>query len=97
MHLSHSKAILAIAALSFSYVANSLSIRQSLPLSPRNDAAPECLRIMPLGASIVYGYKSDPPNGFRKPLRDHLTSLKHNVDMVGSQWVNSCLQPKRFE
>ncbi|KAF2798617.1 carbohydrate esterase family 3 protein, partial [Melanomma pulvis-pyrius CBS 109.77] len=43
------------------------------------------LRIMPLGASIVYGQNSNPTNGFRKPLRDYLRSKGYKVNMVGSQ------------
>jgi hypothetical protein len=48
-------------------------------------AKPEWLRVMPLGASITRGLKSTPEDGYRKALREHLVSLGHNVNMVGSQ------------
>lgn len=54
----------------------------------RRANGPEWLRILPLGASIVRGLGSDPKDGFRKPLRDHLRSLGYKVNMVGSQYVN---------
>lgn len=40
---------------------------------------------MPLGASITYGTKSTDQNGYRKALRDSMTSAGYNVDMVGSR------------
>ncbi|KAF2824052.1 SGNH hydrolase [Ophiobolus disseminans] len=46
--------------------------------------SPKWLRILPLGASITRGLKSTPEDGYRKSLREHLKSLGHNVNMVGS-------------
>lgn len=43
------------------------------------------LRVMPLGASITYGTSSTDKNGYRKALRDSMTSAGYNVDMVGSR------------
>ncbi|KAM7189559.1 hypothetical protein V8F20_010098 [Naviculisporaceae sp. PSN 640] len=43
------------------------------------------LRILPLGASIVYGYMSPGGNSFRKYLRDQLRYDGWDVNMVGSQ------------
>jgi hypothetical protein len=54
-------------------------------LRPRQRALPEWLRILPLGASIVRGDRSNPEDGFRKPLRDHLRQKGYKVNMVGSQ------------
>jgi hypothetical protein len=54
-------------------------------LHSRQSASPQWLRIMPLGASIVRGVRSDPEDGFRKPLRDNLRQKGHQVNMVGSQ------------
>ncbi|PKK43057.1 hypothetical protein CI102_13335 [Trichoderma harzianum] len=42
------------------------------------------LRILPLGASIVWGYRSSDNNGFRKRLRDTLRQDGWKVNMVGS-------------
>ncbi|CAI6342018.1 unnamed protein product [Periconia digitata] len=89
MKFFESKVSLAAMALSLSYLSNGLSIPSmagsSDSLSLRDTKQQQCLRIMPLGASITYGKHSTPPNGYRKALRDHLTSLNYNVDMVGSQ------------
>ncbi|KAI2620283.1 carbohydrate esterase family 3 protein [Hypomontagnella submonticulosa] len=41
------------------------------------------LRIMPLGASITYGYGSSDKNGYRKILRDMLEQNGNKVNMVG--------------
>lgn len=41
------------------------------------------LRIMPLGASITYGYGSTDKNGYRKDLRDKLEDGGNKVNMVG--------------
>lgn len=41
------------------------------------------LRIMPLGASITYGYGSTDKNGYRKDLRDRLEDHGNEVNMVG--------------
>ncbi|RFU26009.1 hypothetical protein B7463_g10338, partial [Scytalidium lignicola] len=43
------------------------------------------LRILPLGASIMYGVGSTTGNGLRKPLRDALRFDGWEVDMVGTQ------------
>jgi hypothetical protein len=42
------------------------------------------LRVMPLGASITYGYQSPTGNGYRKYLRDTLRSYGWPVNMVGT-------------
>ncbi|KAH6856359.1 hypothetical protein B0I37DRAFT_402917 [Chaetomium sp. MPI-CAGE-AT-0009] len=42
-------------------------------------------RILPLGASIVFGVGSSDGNGFRKPLRDALRQAGWNVNMVGNR------------
>ena len=41
------------------------------------------LRILPLGASIVYGTDSSDGNGFRGPLRDQLIANGASVNYVG--------------
>ncbi|KAI8966659.1 carbohydrate esterase family 3 protein [Daldinia sp. FL1419] len=41
------------------------------------------LRIMPLGASITFGFGSTDNNGYRKDLRDKLESNGNEVNMVG--------------
>ncbi|KAL4878476.1 SGNH hydrolase-type esterase domain-containing protein [Aspergillus karnatakaensis] len=51
----------------------------------KSDAGSVPLRILSLGASIVWGEHSSDGNGFRKPLRDQLTSNGWSVDMVGSR------------
>ncbi|KAI1372883.1 carbohydrate esterase family 3 protein [Hypoxylon crocopeplum] len=43
------------------------------------------LRIMPLGASITYGYGSSDGNGYRKYLRDQLENNGNEINMVGSK------------
>ncbi|KAI1120810.1 carbohydrate esterase family 3 protein [Nemania abortiva] len=43
------------------------------------------LRIMPLGASITYGYTSNDGNGYRKFLRDMIVNNGNLVNMVGSR------------
>ncbi|KAI1765641.1 carbohydrate esterase family 3 protein [Hypoxylon sp. FL1150] len=42
------------------------------------------LRILPLGASIVWGLESSDGNGFRLPLRSQLRYEGYNVNMVGT-------------
>ncbi|KAH8657733.1 hypothetical protein BX600DRAFT_400504 [Xylariales sp. PMI_506] len=44
------------------------------------------LRILPLGASIVWGLQSTTGNGFRGPLRNQLRWEGYNVDMVGTKY-----------
>ncbi|KAF7531462.1 hypothetical protein G7054_g8866 [Neopestalotiopsis clavispora] len=51
----------------------------------RQTAGSVPLRILPLGASIVYGYGSSDQNGFRKKLRDQLRYKGWEVNMVGSK------------
>jgi lysophospholipase L1-like esterase len=46
---------------------------------------PFYLRIQPLGASITYGYGTNPENGYRRPLRDQLRWRGWPINMVGSQ------------
>lgn len=43
------------------------------------------LRIMPLGASISYGYTSNDGNGYRNFLRDQIVNYGNLVNMVGSR------------
>ncbi|KAI0857102.1 carbohydrate esterase family 3 protein [Xylaria cubensis] len=43
------------------------------------------LRIMPLGASITYGYLSSDGNGYRQALRDQIVAYGNDVNMVGSR------------
>ncbi|KAL7623485.1 hypothetical protein AAE478_007167 [Parahypoxylon ruwenzoriense] len=42
------------------------------------------LRIMPLGASITFGYGSTDGNGYRKDLRDQLEAYGNKINMVGA-------------
>ncbi|KAI0853119.1 carbohydrate esterase family 3 protein [Daldinia vernicosa] len=42
------------------------------------------LRIMPLGASITFGFGSSDNNGYRKDLRDKLEAAGNKVNMVGN-------------
>jgi lysophospholipase L1-like esterase len=52
-------------------------------MTPASAARP--VTVMPLGASITYGYGSADGNGYRAALRDHLVhDLGMNVDFVGS-------------
>lgn len=53
-------------------------------------------RIMPLGASIVYGYGSDSGNGFRKPLRDVMRQDNWKVNMVGDHNAGSMVDSVSF-
>lgn len=46
---------------------------------------PFMLRILPLGASITQGYKSEDGNGYRKWLRQQLRYAGWEVDMIGSK------------
>ncbi|KAG2421959.1 hypothetical protein HFD88_005935 [Aspergillus terreus] len=55
------------------------------PRAKRDDALKVPLRILPLGASITWGYLSSTGNGYRKPLRDKLRFEGWEVDMVGSK------------
>ncbi len=57
------------------------------PLPPESTKPPSFYaRILPLGASIVWGVGSSDGNGFRKPLRDRLRQDGwEHVNMVGSQ------------
>ncbi|QKX60476.1 uncharacterized protein TRUGW13939_07621 [Talaromyces rugulosus] len=51
----------------------------------RSADSPVSLRILPLGASITWGYQSSDGNGYRKPLRDQLRYAGYDVDMVGTK------------
>ncbi|KAI1034833.1 hypothetical protein LB504_004407 [Fusarium proliferatum] len=46
------------------------------------------LRILPLGDSITYGYKSSDGNGYRKPLRDLLVKAGNTVDIIGGYTIS---------
>ncbi|KAI5860788.1 carbohydrate esterase family 3 protein [Durotheca rogersii] len=50
----------------------------------RNFADGAALRIMPLGASITYGYGSSDGNGYREALRDRVAARGNAVNMVGT-------------
>lgn len=45
---------------------------------------PFALRVLPLGASITMGYKSEDGNGYRKWIRQQLRYAGWEVDMVGT-------------
>lgn len=67
-------------------------------IAKRDDAQKVPLRILPLGASITWGYLSSTGNGYRKPLRDKLRFEGWDVDMVGSKSNgdmidNVCISP----
>lgn len=67
-------------------------------IAERDDAPKVPLRILPLGASITWGYLSSTGNGYRKPLRDKLRFEGWEVDMVGSKSNgdmrdNVCISP----
>ena len=57
----------------------------TVPQNVRRDTDKVSLRILPLGASITWGYLSSDGNGYRKPLRDQLRFEGWEVDMVGSK------------
>ena len=57
----------------------------NVPQNVRRDTDKVSLRILPLGASITWGYLSSDGNGYRKPLRDQLRFEGWEVDMVGSK------------
>ncbi|KAJ5214936.1 hypothetical protein N7468_010615 [Penicillium chermesinum] len=57
----------------------------SKSLEARITSTPLLLRILPLGASITWGYLSSTGNGYRKPLRDQLRYAGYEVDMVGTK------------
>ncbi|ETS79802.1 hypothetical protein PFICI_07331 [Pestalotiopsis fici W106-1] len=59
-------------------------LESPLELSRRQDGMVD-LRILNLGASIVYGVGSSTGNGYRSFLRDQLRSTGWNVNMVGSK------------
>ncbi|PGH28257.1 hypothetical protein AJ80_00148 [Polytolypa hystricis UAMH7299] len=67
--------------------ATQLSSRNSH--NPKGRVFSRKLRTMPLGASITYGTKSSDGNGYRKHLRDQLSSSGYTVDMVGSRRAGS--------
>ncbi|WP_306212482.1 SGNH/GDSL hydrolase family protein [Actinoplanes sp. RD1] len=69
------------AVLGVSVVATAVALAGIGPAS-----AAEPVRIMPLGASITYGYGSSDGNGYRGRLYERLTrDAGMNVDFVGSQ------------
>ncbi|KAH6648164.1 SGNH hydrolase-type esterase domain-containing protein [Truncatella angustata] len=49
------------------------------------------LRIMAIGASTTRGDESFDNNGFRRPIREHLTSIGNPVNFVGTQRVGKML------
>ncbi|KAK6069383.1 killer toxin subunits alpha beta [Seiridium cupressi] len=63
---------------------SSHSYRDLAHFSTKRQESKVPLRILPIGASIVYGIGSSTGNGFRKPLRDALRYDGWDVDMVGS-------------
>lgn len=58
-------------------------LNETSQLTPR-DEKPFTLRIMPLGASITYGYQSTNGNGYRRWLHQQLRHAGWWVNMVGS-------------
>lgn len=58
-------------------------LNETSQLTPR-DEKPFTLRVMPLGASITYGYQSTDGNGYRRWLRQQLRHAGWWVNMVGS-------------
>ncbi|UCK59347.1 hypothetical protein AFCA_002165 [Aspergillus flavus] len=58
-------------------------LNETSQLTPR-DEKPFTLRIMPLGASITYGYQSTDGNGYRRWLHQQLRHAGWWVNMVGS-------------
>ncbi|KAL3431446.1 hypothetical protein BDV09DRAFT_188416 [Aspergillus tetrazonus] len=66
---------------------NATSISDQVPsaLVCRQSAGDLELRILPLGASITWGLKSETHNGYRKYLRDQLRFDGWEVNMVGSK------------
>ncbi|KAL4806753.1 SGNH hydrolase-type esterase domain-containing protein [Aspergillus unguis] len=65
--------------------ARAIPVPAPLDMTLRKDVKDFELRILPLGASIVWGKHSSTGNGFRKPLRDQLVSAGWKVNMVGSK------------
>ncbi|KAK7229924.1 hypothetical protein V2G26_002094 [Clonostachys chloroleuca] len=51
------------------------------------------LRIMPLGASITWGYLSSTGNGYRQDLLESLNGAGYTVDYVGSQQSGTMADP----
>ncbi|KAF2999105.1 hypothetical protein G7054_g11184 [Neopestalotiopsis clavispora] len=49
------------------------------------------LRIMAIGASTTRGDESFDNNGFRRPIREHLTAIGNPVNFVGTQRIGSML------
>jgi hypothetical protein len=66
---------------------NAASISDQVPsaLVRRQSVGDVELRILPLGASITWGLKSETHNGYRKYLRDQLRFDGWEVNMVGSK------------
>lgn len=52
---------------------------------------PQVLRILPLGASIVYGQDSSDGNGFREALRSQLIANGASVNYVGEYQAGTML------
>lgn len=53
--------------------------------SPDASSTKSQLRVLCVGASIVWGYGSTDENGFRQGLRSALVGAGHDVDMIGSR------------
>ncbi|KAF4412991.1 Multidomain esterase [Colletotrichum fructicola] len=60
-------------------------VRKTMKAPVKSRADKPELRILPLGASIVFGVGSSTGNGFRKPLRDALRYDGFEVNMVGTR------------
>lgn len=78
------------------YVPNANIVQvQALPSVASNDQAPAKvpLRLMPLGASITFGFRSTDGNGYRQDLRDMLIDDGFKVDMVGSHKGGNMTDP----
>ncbi|KAI1762607.1 carbohydrate esterase family 3 protein [Hypoxylon sp. FL1150] len=62
---------------------NGIVSRDGIEARGKGFANGMALRIMPLGASITYGYGSKDKDGYRKDLRDKLEAGGNEVNMVG--------------
>ncbi|KAJ6057366.1 hypothetical protein N7460_000640 [Penicillium canescens] len=69
---------------STSHQAHQRAFLGSSKLQPRGDK-PFALRVLPLGASITTGYRSEDENGYRIYLRKQLRYAGWEVNMVGSR------------
>ncbi|KAJ5780794.1 hypothetical protein N7457_005954 [Penicillium paradoxum] len=62
----------------------SLNSHKDVSTLQTRDTKPFLLRVLPFGASITMGYKSQDRNGYRKWLRQQLRYAGWDVDMIGT-------------